>query len=72
MDKTPVQQVLAWLGEKELSPLADHIRKEFLPKEKVFIGEVWDAAMTTFNESGGPADDFLYTKETFISQYYKD
>lgn len=79
-DKTPMQELLDYIGNKELKPLADVIRKEFIPKEQEFAGKVWDASDKRKRyleklERGLIVlvgdDEKFPDKDQFISKYYK-
>lgn len=54
---TPVQQILQFIGTKELSPLADYIRKEILPLEEKMLGEAWEAAVTATTSNSRVSSD---------------
>lgn len=45
MTQTPMQELLQWLREKELTPTADHIRRVFLEKEREFAEKCFDSAV---------------------------
>lgn len=72
-EKTPMQQLLDYIGNKELKPLADVIRKEFIPKEQEFAGKVFDAGVDFQIELTG-RDGYLTMnnpdKQQLLDKYY--
>lgn len=62
---TPVQQILQFIGNKELSPLADYIRKEILPLEEKMLGEAFEAGVSYHHFSDGPGP-YAPDKEQYL------
>lgn len=67
MTQTPMQELLQWLGEKELTPTADHIRRVFLEKER---GALADAYVKGYMDRG--YDRFILSsyREQFLKKIY--
>ncbi len=68
---TPVQTILQFIGTKELSPLADYIRKEILPLEEKMLGEAFDARQQWEYENMNNRKVVAPDKETYIESLSK-